>query len=267
MPSFDSAATTAEQVTLAGPDSPIEARVFRPTNVQARGVAVYLHGGGWVVGDTLLLEAPSRLISQWADVVVVSVEYRRAPEHPFPAAFDDCWAAVRWASAELAAGLPSVVVGESAGGNLAAAVAASTTRSEEVRLAGQVAVVPALDPAMDTESWAQFGSGFGLDREEMAWFWSSYLPRDVDRTDPRACPLVGNLRWSPPTTVVTCGYDPLQDEGRAYSQRLVSHGVPVQHLHFDHLPHGFFWTAGASSAALEALERIAAEVRRLTATP
>jgi acetyl esterase len=220
-----------------------------------------------VVGDTLLLEPPARLVAELAQVTVVSVEYRRAPEDPFPAAFDDCLAAVRWASHKLADGLPVVVFGESAGGNLAAAVTASVAADPDVALAGQVVVVPALDPAMTTGSWARFGDGYGLDRGEMEWFWNSYLSDPSDRTDPRACPtLATSLGRCPPTTVVTCGYDPLQDEGDAFARLLDSAGVPLRHVHFDSLPHGFFWTAGSAPAALKALQHVAAEVERLVAT-
>lgn len=267
MPRLDPGATTAQRSIIGAPHGPIEIATIQPTLSASRGVGVYLHGGGWVVGDTLLLEAPARLVAELAEMTVVSVEYRRAPEDPFPAAFDDCLAAVRWASQELADGLPVVVFGESAGGNLAAAVTRSVTADSTVALAGQVVVVPALDPAMTTDSWARFGDGYGLDRGEMEWFWNSYLADPSDRADPRACPMLAtSLGRCPPTTVVTCGYDPLQDEGKAYARQLQSAGVPLRHVHFDSLPHGFFWTAGISPAALQALQQVAAEVVRLVAT-
>jgi acetyl esterase len=265
MPWFDPQMTAhSKRIVPAAQSINIPVGIFQPGGVQAKGVVIYFHGGGWVVGDTALLEAPCRLIAELAKVTVVSVDYRLAPEHPFPAAFEDCLAAVRWTAETLAPGLPAVVMGESAGGNLAAAVAANATSEVGVILAGQIMIVPALDPSMATDSWARFGEGYGLDRLDMRWFWDTYLQDPAHRFDPRVCPLeAGTLASCPAAAVVTCGYDPLQDEGREYAQRLAADGVPVNHIHLDSLPHGFFWMAGAVPAALAAVGQIATEVKRL----
>jgi acetyl esterase len=229
-------------------------------------VLVYYHGGGWVLGSVETHDVLCRDLAAQADCIVVSVDYRLAPEHPFPAAVDDALAAYRWVvehcrdfrgdSSRVAVG------GDSAGGNLAAVV------SRELALDGgpipwfQLLIYPVTDLACSSDSYDKFGNGFFLTREMMHWFRDHYLNGEGAIDDPRVSPLKAILPSSlPPTFVMTAGFDPLLDEGLAYAQRLRAAGVDVAYRCHPSLIHGFVSMTGAVPAAREAVSEAATALR------
>ncbi len=242
------------------------ARVYRPMRASSPpGALVFFHGGGWVVGSLDSHDVPCRMLAGGTPCVVVSVDYRLAPEHPFPAAVDDAIAAFR-AVAALAAEIgvdPSriAVGGDSAGGNLAAVVARET-RSDVVAPAFQMLVYPVTDATMSTPSYRSCSEGFFLERATMAWFFSHYLSKGVDLGDPRLSPLAAHdLAGLAPAFVATAGFDPLRDEGVAYAKKLAAAGVAVEARSYDTLIHGFFNLAGAVHAARAPLDDLVAALQ------
>jgi acetyl esterase len=226
-------------------------------------VLVYFHGGGWVFGSVERNDAAGRDLAVRTGAAVVSVDYRLAPEHPFPAAADDAWTVVRDVFARPAfyqCDGSVAVIGDSAGGNLAA-VAAWRARDAGLALVHQALVYPVLDVAMDTPSYTEFASGFGLDAKEMAWFAQQYAAA-ADPADPRLSPLrLPSAAGLPPATIVTAGCDVLRDEGERYGVRLAEAGVPVEVRRFDGAVHGFFGLPGLFDQAGEAREYLAARLR------
>ncbi|MEQ4722656.1 alpha/beta hydrolase [Nonomuraea sp. B19D2] len=226
-------------------------------------VVVYFHGGGWVFGSVKRNDAAGRDLAIRTGAVVVSVDYRLAPEHPFPAAAEDAWTVVRNIFARPAfyqSNGSVAVVGDSAGGNLAA-VAAWQARDAGLTLTHQALVYPALDVGMDTPSYREFAKGFGLDAEEMAWFARQYAP-GADPADPRLSPLrLPDVAGLAPATVVTAECDVLRDEGERYARRLADAGVPAELRRFDGAVHGFFVLPGLFDQAIEAREYVADRLR------
>ncbi|SEL81030.1 alpha/beta hydrolase [Nonomuraea pusilla] len=245
-----------------GPGVPV--RIYRADRGDGPlPVVVYFHGGGWVFGSVRRNDAVGRDLAVRTGAVVVSVDYRLAPEHAFPAAADDAWTVVRDIFARPAfyqCNGAVAVVGDSAGGNLAA-VAAWQARDAGLRLAHQALVYPVLDVAMDTPSYLEFAKGFGLDAEEMAWFARQYAP-GADPADPRLSPLrLPDLSGLPAATVVTAECDVLRDEGERYAVRLAHAGVPAELRRFEGAVHGFFCLPGLFDQASEAREYVAARLR------
>ncbi|MEV4805995.1 alpha/beta hydrolase [Nonomuraea sp. NPDC049421] len=226
-------------------------------------VLVYFHGGGWVFGSVKRNDAIGRDLAIRTGAVVVSVDYRLAPEHPFPAAADDAWTVVRDLFARPAfyqSNGSVAVIGDSAGANLAA-VAAWQARDAGLRLAHQVLVYPVLDAAMDTPSYTANAKGYGLDAADMAWFVSRYAG-DVDPADPRLSPLrLPDVSDLAPATVVTAEYDVLRDEGEHYAARLADAGVPAELRRYDGAVHGFFVLPGLFDQAVEARDYVAQRLR------
>lgn len=256
-----------EDLAVRGPGGPVTVRLYRPEPVE-RGplpALVYLHGGGWVLGGVDNVDAACRDLAAGAGCAVLNVGYRLAPENPFPAAVDDAWAVVAAVARDparygLAPGALAVG-GDSAGGNLAAAVAL-LARDRGLPLAHQLLVYPVTDTAMDTPSWRRYGTGYGLDAATLARFMDLY--RDgADPADPRLAPLrAPDLAGAAPATVITAEYDILRDEGEAYARRLAAAGVPVEARRFDGVVHSFFLLPEIFDAGAEAM-RFA--VRRLRA--
>jgi acetyl esterase len=229
--------------TIPTPDGDLRARLYRPQELTEPGeLMVFFHGGGWVIGDLDSHDDLCRFLARHAGIRVLSVDYRLAPEHPFPAALDDCIAAYEYA-ADNAADLGAnalVVGGDSAGGNLAASVALHATRAGLTKPVFQLLIYPAVDATTRRRSREIFGNGFLLTDGDMDWFMDHYQP-DVDaRKDPRLSVLLAeDLSGLPAAYVVTAGFDPLRDEGEAYAQRLAKAGVPVVVRRFPDLLHGF----------------------------
>jgi acetyl esterase len=234
-------------------DGPVPMRIYRPAG-EPLGTLVFFHGGGFVIGDLESHDAQCRILCAKSEVVVVSVDYRLAPEHPFPAGLEDAEAALGWAMANEEG--PFVVGGDSAGGNLAAVVA----RPE---LAAQLLIYPVTDMVTEHPSIEENAEGLFLTREDMEWFHGHYLGGDEAlRSDPRASPaLRGDLKGLPPALIYTAEYDPLRDDGNAYAEALSAAGVKVVHRCFEGLIHGFFALGPVSQAAAGAVERVCEDLR------
>lgn len=225
-------------------DGEITVRAYRPDGDGPFPMLVYFHGGGWVRGNVDTHDDLCRSITNEAGCVVLSVDYRRAPEHPFPIPHDDAYEATLWAAefAEVVDGDPEriAVGGDSAGGNLAASVALRARDAGGPSLAYQLLLYPITDYAFDTDSYRENAEGYMLTRRGMQWYWDHYLERELDGRHPYASPLQArDLGGLPPAMVLTAGYDPLRDEGAAYVERLREAGVPVRHEHFDDMLHAF----------------------------
>ena len=240
----------------------IPVRVYTPDHTGPIPTVVLYHGGGFVIGDLDTHDATSRRLSTDVGAVVVSVDYRLAPEHPFPAAVEDADAALRWVVAHVAdfGGDPArvAVAGDSAGANLAA-VAAQLATADGIPLAAQLLAYPTVDPDGDYPSTSENAEGYFLTRADMEWFFTRYLgvPLETDRAHELAGRSPGlaapcrQPRRAPPAIVATAEFDPLRDEGDAYAEALAAAGVRVEHRRFPGLIHGF-WGMGATSAGAEA---------------
>ena len=265
-------AVPTTDLTIPGPDSPLRARHYRPGVAEAAPLLLFFHGGGFVVGDIESHDGLCRMICRDAAIHVLSVDYRLAPEHPAPAAVDDCVAAYRWArghAAELGADPSRIGVGgDSAGGNLAALV---TLRSREEGIPQptlQVLLYPVLDLSAKTRSRTLFSDGFFLSKLEQDRFVDLYLGgTGLAADDPRVSPLKAtDLSGLAPALVVTAGFDPLRDEGNEYAVALRSAGVTVDHRQFDALTHGFAGLApfggGSADATTATISAIRAHLSR-----
>ncbi|MFB6360358.1 MAG: alpha/beta hydrolase [Halobacteriales archaeon] len=225
-------------------DGEITLRAYRPDGAGPFPVLVYYHGGGWVRGNIDTHDDLCRAITNEAGCVVVSVDYRRAPEHSFPVPHEDAYAAAVWAVeyAEVIDGDPTRVAvgGDSAGGNLAASVALRARDSGGPSLCFQLLLYPITNHAFDTASYEENAKGYMLTRRGMEWYWDHYLERELDGRHPYASPLQArDLSDLPPALVITAGYDPLRDEGAAYAERLREAEVAVTHEHFEDMLHAF----------------------------
>jgi acetyl esterase len=257
---------TVEDFTIATSGGEIGARRYVPDNATA--TVLWIHGGGWVICDLNTHDAVCRLLAKSSGCRVIAVDYRRAPEHPFPAPLEDCWDALRAVAAQIGPA-PLIIAGDSAGGNMAAACALRARDRGGPELALQVLICPVLDHDMTNRSYRERGSGPDLfiTAKEMEWFWSYYAPDPASRSVPDASPLrAEDLSNLPPAIVITAEYDPLRDEGIAYAQRLHAAGVPVTHHHHDDQFHDFFSFVNLIDAGNEAVERVGAEIRTLVAT-
>jgi acetyl esterase len=237
----------------------VPVRVYRAA--EDAPLLVYFHGGGWVSGGLEMNDVLCRRLANLTACVLVSVDYRLAPEHPYPAALDDCLAAVAWARKHIS-GRHVSVGGTSAGGNLAAGVALASRDRGLPPFAAQLLIYPVLDPSMDTPSYADNGTGYLLERSQLQWYWDQYLSARNGPVPPYAAPIrASDLAGLPRAVVVTAEYDPLRDEGERYAARLAAAGVPARTMRFDGQIHGFLTFLHAMPAAATALEQIAAAVR------
>jgi len=249
---------------------PLPARLYRPSlPAGPAAVLVFFHGGGWVVGDLDTHDVFCRQMAVLIGCTVISVDYRLAPEHVFPAAPEDAIAAVaavRARAGEFDIDSDRIVVGgDSAGGSLAA-VAAQAAATGDVRLAGQLLICPSTDlatPPPAGGSRERLATGYLLTEAEICWYADQYLPAGTDRTDVRASPMFGDLAGLAPAIVATAGYDPVSDDGIRYAEALKRAGTPVEHLHFTSLIHGFNLLDAISAEADRAVRAVAAAVRRL----
>lgn len=257
-------------ITCPGPRGEIRLRTYRPLGTGARDVLpvlVYYHGGGWLLGDLDSHDVACRHYANAARCRVVSVDYRMAPEHKFPAAVDDCAAATRWTVAQAdALGIDRARVavgGDSAGGNLAAVMALMARDGELPPLVFQLLVYPVTDLGMSHPSYRRITSGVPLTSKTMEWFIEHYLRGPKDRADWRASPLrAADLSGVAPALVLTASYDPLCDEGVEYARRLEREGVRVAHLHFSDQMHGFVGQGRVIRAGNLALEMMAAALKK-----
>ena len=227
-----------------GPAGDIAVRIYRPAWPSGPApTVVYAHGGGFVFCDLDSHDGLCRAFANLIPAVVVSVAYRLAPEHPWPAGAEDVFAVAQWAArnADALGGDASriIVGGDSAGGNLAAAAALMARDRGAPTLAAQLLLYPMISPNFDTDSYHRYGQGFYNPRPALQWYWDQYVPSPADREHPYAAPLNADLRGLAPAIVVTAGHDPLCDEGRAYGDALEQAGVATTRLHYDGAIHGF----------------------------
>lgn len=272
--------TLVELRALAGPPEPIATadaevpvpggvvplRVYRPVGEAPLPVVVYFHGGGFVCGGLDTIDAPVRALANRAGCAVVSVGYRLAPEHRFPTAHEDAYAATEWVAAN-AAGLAVdpdrlAVAGDSCGGNLATSVALMARERGGPDVIFQALVYPMLDPACDSDSQREFGEGFLVTRADLRWFWRHYLSSPDDAVDALASPLAATrLEGLPPALVVTAEYDPLRDEGEAYAERLSAAGVSVTAKRYVGLIHACFQMGGVIDRSRSVIDDVARSLR------
>jgi acetyl esterase len=256
-------------IDAPGPGGTLRVRHYRPhgsTASETLPALVFFHGGGFVIGDLDTHDGACRALANAARVAVLAVDYRLAPEHPFPAAVDDAIAATRWiaASAQTLRIDPAriAVGGDSAGGNLAAVVAIALRDAGGPQLALQVLVYPATDLAAAHPSHFTYAEGHLLTRDSVLWFHGHYLGDHARASDWRASPLrAPDLSGLPPTYIVTAGFDPLVDEGEAYAERLIAAGVRVTYECFTGQIHGFLLMGGVLAAANHAIARAALVMR------
>ena len=261
------AVAAVEDVEVDGAEGPLPARVYRPERRGPVPTLVFFHGGGFVIGDVAAYDHQCRTLCAEVGAVVLSVDYRLAPEHPFPAAIEDALAAVRWAALHVSrlGGDPHrlAVGGDSAGANLSTVVA-QELRGPGPRLAAQLLLYPGTDFVTSFPSHAANGQGRLLTATDLEWFRSEYLADGGDPGDPRVSPaLADDLSHLPPAVVATAEYDPLVDDGDAYAARLGAAGNRVVHRRFEGVIHVFFGLGPLSPACADAARTVCADLREL----
>lgn len=271
---------TSSEFSVPGPASDIPVRVYVPDGDRPHPALLYYHGGGWVRGSLDTHDAVCRRLCNSAECVVISVDYRRAPESPFPAAVEDAYAAAEWVvnhGTDIGVDTDHVAVGgDSAGGQLTAAVTLlardagadfagiSGSPDTGLELDHQVLIYPAVaSPLVHSfDSYEEYAEGYFLERESIQWYYDHYLPRFTDARNEYAAPLLADdVTELPSATVLTCGFDPLHDEGVAYAERLEAAGVSVMHHDYERQIHGFVNLIDDIDAASDALETVATDLR------
>ncbi len=262
------ASVTDHQVPVAGGSVP--ARVYLPEGAGPHPVLVYYHGGGFVFGNLELIDKVARSLSSAAKAAVVTVEYRKAPEHRYPVAPEDAYAALVWVrenAAQLGLDANRIAVGgDSAGGNLAAVVSQMTRDRQGPKLVHQLLVYPVTDAGGSYPSRVENAEGYLLTQKAMDWFFGHYLADPAQVHEPYCSPIRGKLEGLPPATIITAGYDPLRDEGEAYGEALAKAGVAVTPLRNPTMIHGFFWMKGVLSHTGEVYRQIGTQLRRAFGT-
>jgi acetyl esterase len=259
-----------KELSAEAPLGPIPLRLYRPQGIPvatALPALVFFHGGGWVIGDLDTHDVLCRQLTAESGACVVAVDYRLAPEHKFPAAIDDAWAATRWIAShatELGVDAGRLAVGgDSAGGNLAAVVALLAREQGAPSLALQVLVYPVTDLGAETASYTDFADGFMLTRDSMRWFIAHYLKGEHEALDWRVSPLrASSLASLPPALIVTAGFDPLRDEGEAYARKLREAGVRVDAVCYGGMIHGFAGMGRLIESGNRAVSHIASSLRQ-----
>jgi acetyl esterase len=251
-----------ESVSVPGPEGDLDARLYRPAGDPPHPTVVFFHGGGFVLGSVETHDWLCRHLTRESGCAVLSVEYRLAPEHPFPAAVEDAFAAVEWtaASTEALRGTGDVAVaGDSAGGNLAAVTALMAAERDGPEIAHQALLYPGIGVDPEQESVREH-AGIVLSREDIEWFSAAYYRSEVHRRNPYADPInAGDLSGVAPATVVTAGFDPLRDGGKAYAERLVADGVATRYENYPAMVHGFM-TMRDVDRAREAIADVGADL-------
>lgn len=256
---------TVENQVLATGAGNVPVRIYQPANPSG-ACLVYFHGGGWVVGDLESHDETCRKLCAGAELTVVSVDYRLAPESPYPAALDDCFAVTAHVATHAAQfGIDPqrlAVGGDSAGGNLAAAVALKARDRNAPAIAFQLLIYPVTDANFERQSCIDNAEGYFLTTRAMQWFWDHYVPDVALRNEPYAAPLqAGDLSNLPPALIQTAEFDPLRDEGEAYAQRLQEAGCTVSQSRYDGLVHGFFGMQDTVAASRPALSEAVTALR------
>lgn len=255
-----------EDRSVPGPAGEIPVRIYTPHGNGPFPVVVHIHGGGWVIGSLNASDDVCHTLCNFANSVVVSVDYRLAPEHRYPAGLEDCYAALEWV-AENAPTLGGdaariALFGDSSGGNLATAVALYSRDNGGPKAVLQVLVYPVTNYGFDTASYHQKAKDFGLSRDAMVFFWTSYLASPQHGDEPYASPLrATDLTGLPPALIVTAEHDPLRDDGEAYAARLDRAGIPVRVTRYLDMNHGFFNCGAMYPSAARALREVGDSLR------
>jgi acetyl esterase len=253
-----------ENVTAPGPAGALQLRLYRPTNDRSLPLVLFMHGGGFVLGDLDTHDSICSAIAHHANCVVCAVDYRVAPEARFPAPIDDGMAALEWLLANASAcgfdGSSVAFCGDSAGANIVTAVALRARARHRAVMRGLALLYPTVDPACESASMNEFGRGHMLTRSGVEWFWSSYLGSSADATNPEVCLLRAELQNLPRTTIVTAECDPLRDEGEALAARLRAAGVETTLHRWPGMLHGFAGMQQITPAAALALRTIAGDL-------
>ena len=256
-----------EDRLIAGPDgTSLPIRLYVPLGAAPMGVCLYFHGGGWVLNNLDTHDDLVRRLAATSGCLFASVDYRLAPEHKFPAAVEDAYAALEWVhshAAELGCDPDRIAVsGDSAGGNLAASVCLMTRDRGGPPIAFQALIYPITDCDFERPSYRENAEGYFLTRREMLWFWNQYVSSPEQMRDPYASPLLApSLRGLPPATILTAEFDPLRDEGDAYAQALRAAGVDVTLLRYDGMIHAFIRRVQQFNMARKAIQEIGGEIR------
>jgi acetyl esterase len=250
---------------IPGPTSDLHVRIFRPNDSAELPCIVYFHGSGWTLGFIDLFNPCLSMLSKESESIVIAVNYQKAPEHPFPEPFNDCYATLEWVvkhSNDLGIDSKNISVGgDSAGGNLAAAVALRCRDEKLTSIASQLLVYPCTNKDFSSASYEKFASGFGLTTKSMQWFWDQYIQDARHADNPYACPARAvSLKDLPPTVLITAQYDPLTSDGTNYRDRLIEDGVEVIYKEFEGVIHGFFRAPEITSASNEAISFAANEL-------
>jgi acetyl esterase len=257
-----------EDLSIAGPGGPMALRHYRPSLGNELPCVVFFHGGGWVLNDLNTHDHLCRALANQSGCAIIAVDYRLAPEHPYPAAVDDVWAATNWVSANARQiGVDPnrlAVAGDSSGATLAAIVSRIACEASGPKLICQALIYPVMDHwTSDTNSYREAGVGFSLSRELMIWFWENYLPTSANLSDPNICPLrATQFQGLPVTLVLTAEFDPLRDEGEEYARRLSESGTPVTCSRYQGMMHGFVIQYGVLDKGRLGLTEISAFLRQ-----
>jgi acetyl esterase len=252
---------------IPGPTADLPIRIYQPTTDAKAPAIIYLHGGGWVLNFLDIYDASLSRLANQTGATIISVHYQKAPEHPFPIPFDDCYATLLWAienAEELQIDKKRIgVAGDSAGGNLASAVALKA-RDNGIKLAFQLLVYPCNDRNFDTASYKEHATGLGLTTQAMEWFWDQYLQGDVHDKNPYAIPQrATDFSALAPAIFITAQYDPLTSDSEKYAEALRKAGVTVAYREYAGMIHGFYSSMGVTPTAKEAIDFAAAEIRKL----
>lgn len=264
----------SEDRRITGPAGDIAIRIYTPRELkqgEKMPVLLWYHGGGFVIGDLDTHDSACRMLANQTDCLVVAVDYRLAPEHKFPAAVEDCHAALLWVAkheAEFGGDASRLAVGgDSAGGNLATAIAIMARDAGSPKLAYQLLIYPCVAPEPETASHHKFAEGYVLSRKTIVWFFKHYLKTKSDMRDFRFAPLVSDdLSSLPPALVLVAGYDPLRDEGVEYAKRLIEAGNRVRLSNYEGAVHGFYLMGGAVDLAKQAVAESAQMLKEAFAT-
>jgi len=252
-----------EDRNIPGPGGEIPVRIYTPEGSGPFPILVWFHGGGWVLGDLENADGVSRHLTVGTRCVVVSVDYRLAPETKFPGPADDCYAATQWAAQNAASinGDPAKIAvgGDSAGGNLATVICLMARDRQGPSLAFQLLVYPVTMRDFETVSYEENADGYSLTRDSMLWFWDHYLASEADASNPYAAPMQAeSLKGLPPALVITAEFDPLRDEGEDYAHRLQDEGVSTKCTRYDGMMHGFFGAPAVLDKAKQAINEASA---------
>ncbi|WP_458413479.1 alpha/beta hydrolase [Schinkia sp. CFF1] len=255
-----------EDIKIPVDNTEIELRLYTPTGEGPFPVFVYYHGGGWVLGDLDVIDPILRAVTNSTGCLVVSVDYRLAPEYKFPVGPEDCYAATKWVAENISEynGDPTriAVGGDSAGGNLAAVIPLMAKHRGGPDIGLQILLYPVTDFSYNTQSYRENGEGHYLETAAMHWFADQYLNSPEEKAHPYASPLLAeDVSGLPPAVVITAEYDVLRDEGEAYAARLQAVGVPVEHKRYNGQIHGFFWMPVLMEDAKRALEQITVAIK------